>query len=73
MAELPPALNDEAMKQILPMIQQAIVNASQQASQNSGGAPNPGFQKSTSGANLTSTVAGSLGSIAGKILGGGIK
>jgi hypothetical protein len=73
MAELPPAINDQAMAQILPMIQSAIVGASQQAAQQGGGAPNPGFQKSSSGANLTSTVAGSIGSIAGKILGGGVK
>ena len=73
MAELPPAINDQAMAQILPMIQSAIVSASQQAAQQGGGAPNPGFQKSSSGANLTSTVAGSIGSIAGKILGGGVK
>ena len=72
MAELPPALNDQAMAQILPMIQQAIINASQSAQQG-GGTPSPGFQKSTSGSSLTSTVAGSLGSIAGKILGGGVK
>lgn len=72
MAELPPAINDQAMAQILPMIQSAIASASQQAAQG-GGAPNPGFQKSSSGANLTSTVAGSIGSIAGKILGGGVK
>ena len=73
MAELPPAINDQAMAQILPMIQSAIASASQQAAQQGGGAPNPGFQKSSSGANLTSTVAGSIGSIAGKILGGGVK
>lgn len=73
MAELPPAINDQAMAQILPMIQSAIVSASQQAAQQGGGAPSPGFQKSSSGANLTSTVAGSIGSIAGKILGGGVK
>tara|TARA_Y100000004_G_scaffold194119_1_gene258007 strand:+ start:45 stop:1568 length:1524 start_codon:yes stop_codon:yes gene_type:complete len=73
MAELPPAINDQAMAQILPMIQSAIVSASQQAAQQGGGAPNPGFQKSSSGASLTSTVAGSIGSIAGKILGGGVK
>jgi hypothetical protein len=73
MAELPPAINDQAMAQILPMIQSAIASASQKAAQQGGGAPNPGFQKSSSGANLTSTVAGSIGSIAGKILGGGVK
>ena len=73
MAELPPAINDQAMAQILPMIQQAIISASQKGAQSGGGAPNPGFKKSSSGENLTSTIAGSLSSIAGKILGGGIK
>ena len=73
MAELPPAINDQAMQQILPMIQQAILSASQKGAQQGGGAPNPGFEKSSSGENLTSNIAGTLGSIAGKIFGGGIK
>lgn len=73
MAELPPAVNDQAMQQILPMIQQAIISASQKSAQQGGGAPNPGFEKSSSGENLTSNIAGTLGSIAGKIFGGGIK
>ena len=74
MAELPPAINDQAMAQILPMIQSAIISASQKGGQSSGGgAPSPGFQKSSSGENLTSTIAGSLSSIAGKIFGGGVK
>jgi len=76
MAELPPAVVQEGMSQILPLIQQAIVNASQTAAQQAstaGGGTTSGLAKSASGESLTSTIAGTIGSLAGKVLGGGIK
>lgn len=70
MAELPPAMNMQVLEQVLPMIQAAILNASRSAQASAGGGPSAGLQSSANGSGLVSGIAGTIGSLAGKVLGG---
>lgn len=70
MAELPPAMNMQVLEQVLPMIQSAIASAAQSAQASSGGAASAGLQSSANGSGLVSGIAGTIGSLAGKVLGG---